>query len=336
MVRTVETLDLQLVHALYVDGRASFRRIAAVLGVSEQTVARRYRRLREIGAVRVVGRLDPRYLGHAQEWVMRLRCAPSATLAVAQALAKRSDTYRIRLASGGTEIVCHMQAPDPQARDALLLDTLPATRQVISVEAHQVLRLFRGGPDSWLAPIASLSPEQVAELTPPPYDPASLDRSLTPPPHEPASLDRSLDDGDRLLLGELAHDGRMHHAALAASTGWHESTVRRRIAHLRSSGALYFGVDFDEHLLGYSSHTVLWISVNPATLNAAGTALAQHPQVAHAAATTGPTNLLATVFCPDADTLYGFITDQVGSLPGIQTVQTAPVLRIVKRAAALP
>ncbi|MET9660315.1 Lrp/AsnC family transcriptional regulator [Streptomyces sp. NPDC006510] len=316
----METLDLKLVHALYVDGRASFRRIAAVLGVSEQTVARRYRRLRETGAVRVVGRLDPRYLGHAEEWVMRLRCAPSATLAVAQALAQRPDTYRIRLASGGTEIVCHMQTPDQRVRDTLLLDTLPATRQVTSIDAHQVLRVFRGGPDGWHAPITSLGPEQVAELTPPPPDQAPLD----------------LDDGDRLLLGELAHDGRMHHAALAASTGWHESTVRRRITHLRDSGALYFGVDFDEYQLGYSSHTVLWISVTPAALDAAGTALARHPHIAHAAATTGPTNLMATVFCADADALYDFITDRVGSLPGIQTVQTAPVLRIVKRAATLP
>ncbi|MCO6000332.1 Lrp/AsnC family transcriptional regulator [Actinoallomurus rhizosphaericola] len=313
----MEILDLQLVHALYVDGRASFRRIAGVLDVSEQTVARRYRRLRETGAVRVVGRLDSRYLGHVEEWVMRLRCAPRATLPVAQALARRSDAYRIRLASGGTEIVCHIQTPDQRARDKFLLDELPATRQVTSIAAHQVLRLFRGGTAAWHAPISSLTPEQVARLTPPPSDPEPFD----------------LDDGDRLLLSELAHDGRMHHAALSASTGWHESTVRRRIARLRASGALYFGVDFDEHLLGYSSHTILWISVNPAALDAAGTALARHPQIAYAAATTGPTNLMATAFCTGSDTLYDFITGHVGSLPGIQTIQTAPVLRIVKRAA---
>ncbi|MFB9929774.1 Lrp/AsnC family transcriptional regulator [Amycolatopsis halotolerans] len=316
----MELLDLQLVHALYVDGRASFRRIAAVLGVSEQTVARRYRRLRETGAVRVVGRLDPRFLGHAEEWVLRVRCAPSATLAVATALAERSDTYRIQLASGGTEIGCHIQTSDQRARDALLLDKLPATRQVTSVEAHQVLRLFRGGPDGWHTPIASLSPGQVAELAPPSPEAEPLD----------------LDEGDRPLLDELARDGRASHAALAASTGWHESTVRRRIDRLRTSGTLYFGVDFDEHLLGWSSHTLLWISVSPAALGAAGAALARCPQIAYAAATTGPTNLLATALCADAGALYEFITGQVGSLPGVQTVQTAPVLRVVKRAAAFP
>lgn len=42
---TFDQLDLQVLSALEVDGRASFSRIGAVLGVSDQTVARRYRRL---------------------------------------------------------------------------------------------------------------------------------------------------------------------------------------------------------------------------------------------------------------------------------------------------
>ncbi len=36
-----DDLDRGLIHALHIDGRAPFSRIAAVLGVSAQTVARR-------------------------------------------------------------------------------------------------------------------------------------------------------------------------------------------------------------------------------------------------------------------------------------------------------
>jgi hypothetical protein len=43
---TLDTLDEQLIHALQVDGRASFNQIAAVLGASDRTVARRYHRPR--------------------------------------------------------------------------------------------------------------------------------------------------------------------------------------------------------------------------------------------------------------------------------------------------
>jgi hypothetical protein len=39
---TLDTLDEQLIHALQVDGRATFNQVAAVLGASDRTVARRH------------------------------------------------------------------------------------------------------------------------------------------------------------------------------------------------------------------------------------------------------------------------------------------------------
>jgi DNA-binding Lrp family transcriptional regulator len=50
----LDDLDRGLIHALHLDGRAPFSRIAAVLDVSAQTIARRYARLRT-EASRVVG-----------------------------------------------------------------------------------------------------------------------------------------------------------------------------------------------------------------------------------------------------------------------------------------
>jgi hypothetical protein len=43
--QALDSLDLKLLQALQLDGRAPFKRIAEVLGVSDQTVARRLRRL---------------------------------------------------------------------------------------------------------------------------------------------------------------------------------------------------------------------------------------------------------------------------------------------------
>ena len=48
---TLDTLDHRLIQALQLDGRLSFSRIAGSLDVSEQTVARRYRRLTDLGIV---------------------------------------------------------------------------------------------------------------------------------------------------------------------------------------------------------------------------------------------------------------------------------------------
>jgi len=83
---SIDDLDRQIIHALIIDGRAPFSHIAAVVGVSEQTVARRYRRMRSNGLLRVVGLPDSQRLGQS-DWTVRLQCVPDAAASVAEALA---------------------------------------------------------------------------------------------------------------------------------------------------------------------------------------------------------------------------------------------------------
>ncbi|MFC9626143.1 AsnC family transcriptional regulator [Streptomyces sp. NPDC056930] len=68
---------------------------------------------------------------------------------------------------------------------------------------------------------------------------------------------------DRVLLAELAYDGRASYARLAAVSGLNEVTVRRRIISLRASGALYFDLDVDHRFFGYTGTALLRISVVP-------------------------------------------------------------------------
>ncbi|WP_329560777.1 Lrp/AsnC family transcriptional regulator [Kitasatospora sp. NBC_01266] len=317
----MESLDLQLVHALQIDGRAPLRRIASVLGVSEQLVARRYTRLCETAGLRVIGRLNPRPVGQSV-WALRLQCLPGASLGLARTLAEREDTRWVQLASGATEIICHLTVHRDQAQDApvRLLGSLPG---VTSITAHRLLRLFKGGPTTWGTLTSALDQEQRDALAPgfPPPDARSAPVELT--------------GLDHVLLAALTRDGRATHAALAAEARCHESTVRRRIAHLRAAGALFFALDVDERLLGDPAATALWMSVRPSQLAAAGAALAGHPEVAYAAATTGRTNLRAAVLCPDDEYLYSYLTDRLGALPGVDAIETVPIVRTLKRVGAV-
>ncbi|MFC9626142.1 Lrp/AsnC ligand binding domain-containing protein [Streptomyces sp. NPDC056930] len=63
--------------------------------------------------------------------------------------------------------------------------------------------------------------------------------------------------------------------------------------------------------------------------------MAEHPDVSFAAATTGPTNLLASVLCADVYGLYDYLAERAGMLPGIRTMETAPIIRTVKRVGAI-
>jgi DNA-binding Lrp family transcriptional regulator len=61
--------------------------------------------------------------------------------------------------------------------------------------------------------------------------------------------------------------------------------------------------------------------------------LAEYPEIAFAAATTGPTNLYASVMCANQRELYQYLSTRVAELPAITHVEMAPVIRTVKRAA---
>ncbi|GAB2681282.1 Lrp/AsnC family transcriptional regulator [Kribbella swartbergensis] len=306
----VDAVDRQLVHALKVDGRVPFSAVAEVLGVSEHTVARRYRRLRAGGVLRVVGFADGVRLGY-RLWTVRVRCTPDVAAPIAAALARRADTYWIQIVSGGTEVSCHCQAA---GAEELLVEQFPHDRGVLDVRAHELLP-GSFDPQSW-GVIDVLTAEQLARIRRPAPD----------PPHENVVLDAR----DQRLLEGLSVDGRATYAELVRATGWSQSTVARRLDHLRRTGVLTFDVEVPPAALGYRVEARLWMAVQPAALVATAEALAVHPEISFVAITTGPTNLVAHAICRDSRHLYRYLTEQVADLSGVHTLETAPVLRTVK------
>lgn len=314
----LDRLDRQIIHALVIDGRVPLRRVATVVGVSEQTVARRYRRMRDGDVIRVVGVPDSRRLG-LSDWVVRLQCVPDAAAAVASALARRDDTSWVSLTSGGTEIICTVKPASGDSRHDLLLRQLPSSRRIVGISAHSLLHLFRGGSSHWPGATQALTPGQAALLSPP-----------APARQGPAA---GLGPDDRILLAELARDGRASYSELARATHWHESTVRRRVEELRAAGVLYLDLDLDDAAFGIGTRAHLVMSVAPARLAAVGEAMARHPEIPFVAATTGARNLVASVLCRDDYDLYRYLTERIASLDGVAAVEVMPIIRTVKRAA---
>jgi DNA-binding Lrp family transcriptional regulator len=308
---TVDELDRQLAQCLGIDGRASFAAIAEVLGVSDQTVARRYRRLRSAGALRVVGLRYPK--SDDSSWFLRMRCVPGSGEAIAAALARRADTAWVQLLSGDTEVLCSLRG-DPREGTDSLLARLPRSSRIVAVTAYSRLHMFTGGPHG-LKFLDVLPASQLWPL-----------RRPTSGGHV------EFGDLDDALFGALAADGRAPYADLAAATGWSETTVRRRVDQLRDAGVLYFDLELDMPTFGYRSTVWMWMSVPPSHLAAVGEALAKFPEVAYAMASTGPANLAVCAVCRSQHELYQFLTDKVGALPGVERVETAPIIRTIKQA----
>lgn len=314
-----DPLDVKLLQALELDGRAPFSKIAAVLGVSDQTVARRYRRLVAAGGLRVVAVRDHERLGQGQ-WMLRLRCAPDGAEAIAAALARRRDTSWIGLTSGGTEVVCCTRPRTRTDQDELLLGKLPRTPHIVDIRAQQMLHRFFGGPDGWLIKHGPLSEEQVAELRP-----------AKPVPTLRAEGPLRIEPEDEPLVAVLERDGRATYPELQEATGRSESAVKRRLAGLLASGVIYIDIEYADALIGVHVGAMLWITTAPWAMDSVGKALASHAEIAHATAVAGPSNLMATAVTRDIPALYAYLSRKLGQLDGVQHVETAPFMRRVKQ-----
>ncbi len=307
----LDHLDRQLVHALQIDGRVRFARLAQILGVSGPTVARRYARLRREAGLRVIGQPAPHRVGGAR-WFLRLTTMPSVAERVGQALARRDDTSYVQLTSGGTEITALIDAANDDGPAGLLLQDLPRTAGITGISAHYVLHQYRGGPSAWPGRLAALDPDHLRALT--------VERPVE-------SFTASPDDA--VLLRELARDGRVSAEAVAATTRRSPSSVSRRIAQLVASGAVYFDVDLDPAHLGVRARALLWMRVAPAHADSVGRALAEHAELAFVAATTGPSNLIASALCTSTDALHAYLVGPLAGHP-IDRLETTPVLRTIK------
>lgn len=319
---TLDVLDKQIVHALVTDARIPFAKLGVILDVSEQTVARRYRSLRQRGILHVSGQVNAVPLGHAR-WALRIKTAPDRALRLAESLARFPDLSWVTLLSTGSEVTCVSRPRSIERRDELLLHTLPRAPQVVGVTAHEVIHRFPLAQE-WPRYGHLLTAEQLRALGPPRWSRADSG------PEAPVDLSAA----DEVMLAILARDGRASYARIAAETGWSAPRVARRMAELMDAGVLYFDLDFAIERMGYQVRAALWLRVRPGELEAVGSAIATHPETAFVAATTGPTNVMASIMCRDTADLYRYVTRGLGPLDGITDIEVTPALRILKQAQA--
>jgi len=320
---TLDRLDEQIVRALQLAPRVPFRRVADALGVSEQTVARRYRALQRNGVLRVVAVVDPVALGES-DWIVRIRTRPNATLDLGRALAQRPDIAWVSVGAGGAELVIVVRSHSQEQRERLLLDRLPRSAAVLDIAASVILRRVVGGSASdWLGVHESLSAEQEAAIR----DGAVARRA----PHGRSELTA----GDLAMVDVLRRDGRAAIGALAAAADLTPGRAARRLDALLRSGAVYLDVDLAAAALGFPTTAYLWLTVPPGELESVCGALGQHREVPFVAAISGRANVMASVTCRSLDHLYRYVTAQVGAVQGVQALEVWPVLRRIKQAGAL-
>ncbi|MCR2818806.1 Lrp/AsnC family transcriptional regulator [Microbacterium sp. zg.Y1090] len=316
----MDDLDKRIVGALLAFPRASNAQVSEVVYSSEATVSRRVARLLGEGTVRVVGVLDGEATRRTRSLFVRLRCRPGEAYRSAQSLAVWPECGSVKLLSGSVDCIAEISYATNEHLLAITMEQLPALDGVLAVWSNQVIRRF-ATPHSWLP--ALLADELVERLRS-----QRLDPWHDPLPDRTATTDAL----DERIAGFLARDGRLGWQRLAELCGANPVTVRRRTETMMASGALRMRTVVEPDRIGLPVNAFVSLNVNPTQLGHAGQLLAEHPAVLMMAATTGDRNLCGEVALPSDASLYTFISDTVGSLPGLQHADVAVALQSVKRA----
>lgn len=137
----IDDLDRRIIEALQVDGRESFRSIAAALGVAEGTVRKRYAQLREDRILQVVGITNPLGLGFGALAMVGVRISGSAERVADEIAAWDEPSYVVAVA-GRFDLLVEVVCSD---YDHLLeaTDRIRDLKDVISTETLVYLHLTK-------------------------------------------------------------------------------------------------------------------------------------------------------------------------------------------------
>ncbi|KQR53852.1 hypothetical protein ASF88_03090 [Leifsonia sp. Leaf336] len=310
-----DELDSRIAAALQANGRASWGLIAKVIDVPVRTIARRGQRLLDAGAVRVSTYLDTTRVGDARPLVIQISTRPGHAVAVARALATRTDASSVSVLESGADVICQLMPRTPEESARLVVEELPELDHLVSVRVGTVLKFFRSGFDWTAIPLPDTTLSQ-------------LRGGESEGPRATGKVALTADD-DR-LVAILAEDGRASAIEVAERIGVTPPTVKRRLDALLGAGVLHVRTEISPALHGLRVEALTWLQVSPDRVEQVGEALGRHPSVRFCAACTGATQLLVDCVVADEQALYRFLTEDVAAL-GVTAAQTSVVLVPVRR-----
>jgi DNA-binding Lrp family transcriptional regulator len=149
-----------------------------------------------------------------------------------------------------------------------------------------------------------------------------------------------LDKLDRAILGALQTDGRISNARLAETVGLSETPCARRIKRLEQDGIIErYRAVLSRRALGYG--VVAYVHVRFAVhdrklADRFEREVCAIERILSCHNVSGSADYILLIVARDLDDYGTFMRDQLRSLPGVTSVESALSLREVKAASGLP
>lgn len=306
----LDDLDRQLVNALQIHPRASWRLVGEVLGVDPVTVSRRWRRLESRGLAWVTAYPRLTDARHAVTAVVEVEAA--ATEQVAAELAADPRMVTIKQGTGARDLIVTVQATDLDSLAGLArsVSTVPGVR---STRTH-VATLVPAEGSRWR--LRSLDRDQRMRM----------EKSAPGVRQQPAAPWQEV---DTRLLSLLSTDGRMSIGDLAVGTGTSVTTVRRRLDALIGS-RVNLRCDLSRPVSGWPVSAVYFGSVPAEHAHETTEALARVPEVRSCGIFAGPHNLIIDAWLRGLSDVYALEAHLSGRISQLAVHDRCVVLRTYK------
>jgi Lrp/AsnC family transcriptional regulator, regulator for asnA, asnC and gidA len=139
--RSLDAVDQGIIEALQKNGRESFRRIAARVGVSEATIRARYARLCEDNILQVTGITNPLGLGFEAQAMVGIRTTGPPER-VANEIATWDEADYVVITAGQFDILVELVCAD-RRRLLDVTNRIRAIETVVSTESFLYLELWK-------------------------------------------------------------------------------------------------------------------------------------------------------------------------------------------------
>jgi DNA-binding Lrp family transcriptional regulator len=309
--RRLDPTDLALVDLLLEDARMPLRVVAERLGIAPLTARQRLERLRESGAVRIVGLVDPAVLGRPVVAFLVVHVNGDA-YEIAETLRSLEDVQWMAVAADLRTLLLQASLASNVDLLDLIDDQIRAVPGVQAVAADLGLRsyatTFRFG----------------REL------PAGTEDAPTAPwlaGHDA----RSVDPIDVALLTALQLDGRLTFAHLSRQVGLSVPATRQRYLRLVEDGLLRIQCRPDLPSLGLDVAATIRIEVSSGAQALAGR-LADLSEAVWVTETTGASNICSEIVCRDLRHLAATV-DAIQGMPEVRAVDVTVHRSVVKSTA---
>lgn len=303
-VYVLDDIDRQLVEILRADPRASNRSMAEAVGITDETVAARLRRMLETGAMAMTVVIDWRAAGYCAHGIARARFSGVTTAEAIKPLLDLDDVFAVAETTGADDAVINLLAPDLDHLHRFVVENLRRLDGLARVTVDVVSDVSK----------QSLG---ITTLPVPPWSPATLPAPVVP-----------LDHLDHRILEVVASDAHESNREIARRLGVSDGTVRARLARMENAGLTRIVATVDPVTTGEIGAVAYAFLTVDGPLDPLVEHLTADPAIPSVSLCIGTCDVIALVDAATSDELHTRLSRDLRTLPGVRSVEVSIVVDV--------